>query len=204
MSGVSPEIMKRLGLKPADLRDPYLRKFQATYDDIALHPVEYPMEAAGYDKRDSELDHIREHIGKAGLKLARLIKASPLDCEQEENIVRREVFPEALITRTRLANLLHVDLAKMLNKLPVATSIPERALGDAQTELAIVGGCIDAYIEPLQEGRMLTGMRRQLKEEGIPAAHRAAMLLGAYFGEEPMEAHVNRLQVLLARRSAIV
>lgn len=188
--------MEKLGLERADLRDPFLRRFQRIVDPLVFDSPDWPLLRAGVDFRHAKTEYIGNHIGIVMDKFLSL-KRSEADARTK---VQLEAFPDTLIHRTQLANTLRYDLKKRLGK----TGTDSVSLSEARNLLTEARVAIDRFDERLDRGRYLPSYLARVRLEAIPCLHFAGLIMANVLDSDPHEAHANRLVHNLRMQTTII
>lgn len=177
--------MERLGLNPADLRDPFLRRMQRAYDADFFDEWPYALETQGITHSDAKIAHIAFHVAKARRK----VRLAGHEGSPGAVLAKHEAFPDASIYRTQLGNSLRVNLRRRLGSFVTH----ERALAVSEELLDVAEEALMRFSEPLEHGRVSPAFRRSVRDEAIPALHEAALIMGNNYDVDPTEAHARHL-----------
>lgn len=195
MVRLSQSARERLGLSSQDLRDPFLRRFQRIFDEVAFD-IRWPLVGAGFDSRHAKTEHIGNHIGKALGKVLSLEHDRP----GSRDTVRIEAFPDTLMYRTQLANTLRYDLKRRLGTVATdSTSLIE--VDDLLTEAR---AAIDTFDERMDHGVYVPAYLQKVRTVAIPALHFAGLTMANIFDIDPREAHASRLIRNLRRSTTLI
>ncbi len=196
----SPDV--RIGLSPADRKDPFLRRFQRLFDTERFDNYEWPLILAGHEFNHAKVAHVGAHVGKLLGKVSRLERVmrgerSTEDFTTASRQVYNQAFPDALIYRTQLSNTMRFDLHKRLGGAGTdSTSLP-----DVRDLLIDARDVVDTFTEQLEHGRYVSQYYAAVRETAIPALHFSGLIMANIFETEPRVAHGNRLVSML--RSSI-
>ncbi len=172
-----------------------LRRLQREFDEVHFDRVYEPL-----DFNRAKVQHIGEHIGKAGLKLFKYKRAKENHAPDNvlglaKNAVKKEVVPDLLIYRTQLANTLDFDLFAVVSGIepePITVNL-------AIEKISLASFLINQYIEPIRhspEGARRSA-RMDIRNHGLPALHEAAYGIANQFGVTDLDrAYIERLEHL--------
>jgi hypothetical protein len=186
--------IEHLNLNTADIHDPYLRRMQAAWDEIQFDETPYALELKGVNHLNAKAAHIAWHVAKLAPKLFDSIHGER-DCANSDVVVN-EILPDCLMYRTQLANTFRYNLHARLD-----TIVPSDSLEEVTADLMAAQRVLTNFAEPLDHESVNPRKRRLAKEIGIPALHHAGISLALITGQDPHEAHANRLAYHLSHHS---
>ena len=185
------EVLETFKLEPADLEDEYLRNMQQRFDAMVGFPpytltAKRPTRRTSITLRDSKIANITQSVGLALGNLSFVAKSTQ---NKRSSILRKDVLPQVLVARTRLANILGFDLEEKFQ----SAVIRGNTFTEVGAHLQKADLELGRYIEPLGRLPVDVVQRDKVRDVATPSLHAASVILGRMCGLEPATIHIDYL-----------